>query len=55
MKLENKEIISDSHKTPVLKDVTDIHIHTAPDIKPRLESDIEAALNSKRNLCIQLF
>ncbi len=48
MKSENKEISSDSDKSPVLKDVTDIHIHTAPDIKPRLESDIEAALNSKK-------
>lgn len=50
MKLENREISSDSDKTPILKDVSDIHIHTSPDVKPRLESDIEAALNSKKEL-----
>jgi hypothetical protein len=33
-----------------LDGVTDIHIHTAPDIKPRLESDIETALNSREAL-----
>lgn len=33
-----------------LDGVIDIHIHTAPDIKPRLESDIETALNSKNAL-----
>jgi len=35
---------------PGLNGVIDIHIHTAPDIKPRLESDIETALNSKKEL-----
>jgi len=33
-----------------LNGVTDIHIHTAPDIKPRFGSDIEIALNSKNEL-----
>jgi len=33
-----------------LNGVIDIHIHTAPDIKPRFGSDIEIALNSKNEL-----
>jgi Family of unknown function (DUF6282) len=36
----------DDKKYP-LKGFTDTHIHTSPDIKPRLESDIEAAMNAK--------
>jgi hypothetical protein len=30
-----------------LKGFTDTHIHTSPDIKPRLETDIEAAVSAK--------
>ena len=43
------------HKYPLLN-FSDIHIHTAPDIKPRLQTDFEAALSameSKMN-CIVL-
>lgn len=50
MKLKNEEIVRDSQEAGILKGVTDIHIHTSPDIKPRLESDIQAALNSKKEL-----
>lgn len=50
MKLKKEQIYRDSHEPHVLDGVVDIHIHTAPDIKPRFESDIEAALNSKKEL-----
>ena len=50
MKLKKEPIFRDSHGSSVLNGVIDIHIHTAPDIKPRLESDIEAAINSKKEL-----
>ena len=31
-----------------LKNFSDTHIHTSPDIKPRLQTDIEAALSAKK-------
>jgi hypothetical protein len=34
-------------KTYPLEGFTDTHIHTSPDIKPRLLTDIEAAMNAK--------
>ena len=46
---------SSDYKYP-LQNFSDIHIHTAPDIKPRLQTDVEAALSameSKMN-CIVL-
>lgn len=51
MKLKRKITPEISNKNRILEDVIDIHIHTSPDIKPRLESDVEAALNAKaRNM-----
>jgi hypothetical protein len=36
-----------TEKTYPLEEFTDTHIHTSPDIKPRLLTDIEAAMNAK--------
>lgn len=47
MKLKKEEKSEASPQPNILDGVIDIHIHTAPDIKPRLESDIEVAINSK--------
>jgi len=33
-----------------LEGFTDTHIHTAPDVKPRLKTDIEATMSAKEEL-----
>ena len=47
MKLKKETKHEDSNQNQLLDGVVDIHIHTSPDIKPRFESDIDAALNAK--------
>ena len=39
-----------SSRNSPLEGLIDIHIHTTPDIKPRLQTDIEAAMGAKREL-----
>ena len=47
MKLKKETKHEDSNQNHLLDGVVDIHIHTSPDIRPRFESDIDAALNAK--------
>ncbi len=35
------------NKNYLLRGFTDTHIHTSPDVKPRIETDIEAAISAK--------
>lgn len=35
----------------ILDGFIDIHIHTSPDVKPRVLTDYEAALESKKGEC----
>ena len=49
MRLKNEYNIKEfSDENYPLENFSDTHIHTSPDIKPRLQTDIEAVLSAKK-------